>query len=106
VFIEVHEGTLTEVDGIDCELERLIVYHMEKQGIPEFLLRRAEGVRSETAIRLRIPVDQSDKAELGILHGILNATKRDGRNRPAEAPATVAGKPVRSFWQRFWGGNE
>lgn len=65
------EKNRVTVDGIDCELERKVLYELESQGVPEFHLKRAGGVRSDREISITHHVDDSKKIEIALFHAVL-----------------------------------
>jgi hypothetical protein len=59
--IELEEkGSEFILDGVDSELERRLLYHLEDLGIGKFIIQRAGGVRSENAIKVTYPVGSDE----------------------------------------------
>lgn len=69
------------VDGIDSELERRIIYHMEDLGVGKFILQRANGIRSDREIRIIYPIGRDEIVARAIAR-------------------TISEKPSRKFWSK------
>lgn len=59
-FYLVEAGEDFIVDGVDSMLERRVLSHLEDLGAEEFILKRANGVRSEFAIKITYPVGKGE----------------------------------------------
>lgn len=64
--------SVVTVDGIDCDLERKIIRQMELNGVPEFRLKRAGGIRSDKEINIIYPKILQSKVERGVYQGLMS----------------------------------
>lgn len=88
VYLDEAEGPVT-VDSIDSLLERNALNLMQELGVPSFLLLRADGVQSDSEIRISYPSKYQRAVELG-LYRTLTHEKRDRRTKLTKAARKYA----------------
>lgn len=84
VYLDRNDDLFTvQIDSIDCSLERRALNLIQEQGVPEFILKRADGIKNNTAIHVSYPQRYEMQVERGLyqalvqeLGGRLSFTKR------------------------------
>lgn len=83
-------GSLPGVDGIDCDLERMVVNQIALEARTDLVLRRLGGVRNEDSVTVLLPHDASQGLLAGIESGIIKGfglyVHRRQRQRQQQQP--------------------
>jgi hypothetical protein len=64
------EGNDFIVDGVDSDLERRILFHMEDLGTEKFILQRKGGIRSDREIKITYPAGKDELVARSIARAI------------------------------------
>lgn len=90
-LVEIPSGNVI-VDSVDCELERLTLQELERQGIGSFLLKRSGGVRSDTAVKVTFGKNVAHQIEVALLNAFLKTVQ------PKPKPNVVIEYPKKLRW--------
>lgn len=69
------------IDGIDSDLERRILFHMEDLGAERFILQRKGSIRSDREIRVSYPAGKDEVVARGIARAIQEAKPKSIFNK-------------------------
>lgn len=91
VSLRTSKYPIVTVDGIDCDLERRIIAQMELNGVPEFRLKRKDGVRSDKEVAITYPVELQQQVERGVYQGLMVEVGNYAYRQKTKKPKVVAG---------------
>lgn len=89
------------IDGVDSDLERRILYHMEDLGAERFILQRKDGIRSDREIKVSYPAGKDAIAARGIARAIQEAKPKSIFNKKLFGILALSLLASNSYAQQF-----